>query len=118
MDISTDIEGNFLLVRIRGDLDMHTVPQFKEKVTSHMENNQLDNLILNLKEVNFIDSTGVGAILGRYRNLKANDGDLILVGVNPPVKRILKLSGVLQLISVFSSEKEILKELKGGNNIA
>ena len=118
MKISTDIEGNFLLVRIKGDLDMHTVPEFKKKITTIMNQKGIDNLILNLKSVNFIDSTGLGAILGRYRELTSNNGELILIGLTSPVKRIFQLSGVLELISVYESEDDIIEELKGGSNIA
>ena len=117
MDISTNIRGNYLLVRLKGDFDMHTAPDFKEKVISKMEENDLKQLVLNLNQVNFIDSTGLGAILGRYRNLTDKGGKLILVGLNSQVKRILKLSGVLELMPVYESEKEVFKKLKGGQNI-
>ena len=97
---------------------MHTVPEFKKKIPTIMKKNDLDNLILNLKNVKFIDSTGLGAILGRYRELSSKNGELILVGLTSPVKRIFQLSGVLELISVYESEEDIIKELKGGSNIA
>lgn len=118
MEISAEIEGNFLLIRVKGDLDMHTVPEFKEKISSLMQKNRLDNLILNFNKVKFIDSTGVGAILGKYRSLQEDNGELILVELSDQVERIFELSGVLNLIPVFNSENEIITKLKGGNNIA
>ncbi len=118
MKISTNIRYNFLFVHLNGDLDMHTVPDFKEEVISELRNNNLNKLVINLKGVDFIDSTGLGAILGRYRNLSDKGGKLILVGLSPQVKRILELSGVLELVPVFDTEDEVIEKIKGGSNIA
>ncbi len=117
MDISTKNINNFLIVRLKGDLDMHTVPKFKKTIKTKMKENNLCNLVINFKGVNFIDSTGVGAILGRYRNISKN-GKMILVAINPHIERIFKLSGILNIIPVYEKENEIFRDIKGGDNIA
>lgn len=118
MNILFNLRYNYLFAKVKGDLDMHTVPKFKEKIISALKEKNSNNLVLNLKGVDFIDSTGLGAILGRYRNLADQEGKLILAGLKPQVKRILELSGVLELVPVYKSEKEIIDNLKEGNNIA
>ncbi|ACL69457.1 anti-sigma F factor antagonist [Halothermothrix orenii] len=120
MHITTEIDRNCLIVRLSGELDMHSVPEFKDKTIKLMENNNLKHLILNLKGVKFIDSSGVGAILGRYRDLKDKGGKVMLVSLKPQVEKIFELSGMLKIMSVFNNEEDALAGLnsKGGNHIA
>lgn len=121
MELTSDIQNNCLIVRLKGDIDMHSVPDFKKKVITDMEDNNLKVLILNFKNVKFIDSSGLGVILGRYRVLKNNNGRLIIVGLSPRIERIFKLSGILKLISVYENETMALKSIgeeKGGYNFA
>jgi stage II sporulation protein AA (anti-sigma F factor antagonist) len=99
---------------------MHSVPEFKSKVIEIMEKNNLKFLILNLTGIKFIDSSGLGAILGRYRYLKNISGKVVLIGLKPQVKRIFEMSGILKLMPVYNDEITALAELnnKGGYNFA
>ncbi len=120
MNLSKDIQNNCLIMRLKGDLDMHSVPEFKDEMVTNMEQYNLKILILNLKNVKFIDSSGLGAILGRYRVLKDNGGRIIIVGLTPRIERIFELSGVLKLMPVYKTETEALESIKekGGNDFA
>ncbi len=115
MEIKAVNKKNCLIVRLKGDLDMHTVPVFKNKVIELMEKKKLNNLIINFKGVSFIDSTGIGAVLGRYRNINSQGGQLVLVDLNPQVKRIFELAGVLSLVPVYQKENKALPKVIGGN---
>ncbi len=110
------IKGDFLITRLYGELDMNTVPNFKKKLQNLMETKNVSNIIIDLDNINFIDSTGIGAILGRYRAIKKKNGELILVGANRRVKKIFKLSGIFDLIPIYDNEKEafLKKNTKGG----
>ncbi len=110
MQVSTEIKDGYLIARIKGELDMETVDKFKKKVISEMESENINNLILNFKETDFIDSTGLGAILGRYRSLKDKGGNVILVDLNPRIKKVFSLSGILNTIPVYKTENTALKE--------
>lgn len=111
MDIKTKKQDNCLIVRLKGEFDMHSVPQFREKIIREMEDNNLINLILNLKGVGFIDSSGLGAILGRYRHLDELGGKVILVGLKPQVEKIINLAGMLKLMPVYEDENIALESL-------
>ncbi len=112
MDISTKLQDICLIVRLKGEFDMHSVPLFKEKIVDKMEKNNLKNLVLNFKGVTFIDSSGLGAILGRYRYLHKVGGEVVLVNLKPQVKKILNLAGMLKLMPDYGNEKEALVSLK------
>ncbi|MFW6238770.1 MAG: anti-sigma F factor antagonist [Halanaerobiales bacterium] len=108
MKITCKNRGKKLLVRLKGDLDMHSAPEFKTKVAEKLEERNYNALILNFKGVDFIDSTGIGAILGRYRNLSNEGCEVVLVGLNPQVKKVFELSGLLKLMPVYEKEEEVL----------
>lgn len=114
MDITTDLVGNVLIARIRGELDISTVPLFKKRLISKTEDNNIKVLLLNLKEATFIDSSGLGAILGRYRCLEKKGGRVLLVGLKPQVKKILTMAGILTIMNEYKNEELALKEIDEG----
>lgn len=114
MDISTDLVGDVLIARIRGELDISTVPLFKKRLVSKTEDTDVKVLVLNLKGVTFIDSSGLGAILGRYRSLQKKDARVLLVGLKPQVKKILTMAGILTIMNEYKNEESALKEIHEG----
>lgn len=105
-----------LMIKADGELDMVTAHEFRESVDRAMEEMMSQNLIIDLTRVTFLDSSGLGVILGRFRRIKAKNGQLIIIIGQGSVKRILELSGVLSFISLCSTETEAWKLLE--KNIA
>jgi stage II sporulation protein AA (anti-sigma F factor antagonist) len=101
-----------LIIYIKGELDLVTANDFREAVDRTMEEMMAKNLLIDLSNVSFIDSSGLGVILGRFRKISAKNGQLILVGLNPNVKRILELSGILSFIPVCTDETEVWELLE------
>ncbi|NLY75435.1 MAG: anti-sigma F factor antagonist [Firmicutes bacterium] len=110
MFIETERIGPNLIVQIDGELDLETSPLFREKIETKLNQYELiKHLILDLQKVNFIDSSGLGAILGRFRRLSQEGGRVSAVNVSPQVKRIFELSGLLKIIKIYSDRQQALK---------
>ncbi len=110
MLIETERIGPNLIVQVDGELDLETSPLFREKVESKLNQYEMiKHLILDLKKVNFIDSSGLGAILGRFKRLSQQGGRLSAVNVSPQVKRIFELSGLLKIMEIYSDRQQALK---------
>lgn len=62
-----------------------------------MEKNDILHLVLNLEKLTFMDSSGLGVILGRYKQIKLKKGEMVVCSISPPVKRLFELSGLLKL---------------------
>jgi len=103
--------GNTLVVRVSGEFDMVVADAFREKIDQHLETGETKNLILDLRGVSFIDSSGLGAILGRYKKICQLNGRMAVVGANPPVKKVLEISGIMKVVSFFNDEKSALAQL-------
>ncbi|RKD34708.1 anti-sigma F factor antagonist [Thermohalobacter berrensis] len=92
-----------LIVKFNGELDHHTAENIRKEIDKFYSGNMLKNIILDLEKLNFMDSSGIGLILGRYKNVSQNGGKLCLVNVSPRVEKILKMSGVLKIVKIFDS---------------
>lgn len=110
--ITVKIKNESLIVKISGDLDLVIAKEFRETIDKILSDKLIRNLILDISEVNFIDSSGLGAILGRYKFLKQRGGKMSIWGANPSVYRILDLSGIMKIIPVLKTEDFLLRNEK------
>ena len=110
MVIEKERIGTNLLVELEGELDLETSPTFRAVVEERL--NQYDtikHLILDLKKVNFIDSSGLGVILGRFKRLSQQGGKLSAINVSPPIRRIFELSGLLRIMDIYDNRQQALE---------
>lgn len=109
---SMKVLGETLIVTLDGELDVHSASEFRAAVTGAFdERPRLRNLVLLMHGVTFVDSSGIGAILGRLKEVSARGGRLAVVGLQTPVERAFAMSGVLKRISVHDSEGQALASL-------
>lgn len=108
MDLDLKLVRNTLVVKVQGELDMLIADKMRDEVDKKLEGNNVKNLIINLEKVNFIDSSGLGVIIGRYKKISAVNGRMYIVGARPSVEKILHFSGINKLIPMYSSEQDII----------
>ena len=100
---------NVLIVKILGELDHHGAEQIREKIDSKIKAANLKNLILDLSELKFMDSSGIGIIIGRYKLVKSIGGHLMLVTGSKSIDKIIKMCGVEKIIAVKDNVNDALK---------
>ncbi len=111
MILNFNVDKKTLIIRINGELDLAVADQFRSEVDAMMEKNCADNIVLNLDGVSFIDSSGLGGILGRYKKVIMRGGKMAIVGAPVQVKRILELSGIMRIANIYESENEALQAM-------
>lgn len=89
-----------MYVRLPEDLDCNNAVNIRNESDKIMENSNIRNIIFDFEKTNFMDSTGIGVIMGRYKSIKLVGGSVSAINVNESVERILTLSGVHRLISI------------------
>ena len=99
-----------LIVRLQGELDDHAAAKMRQTLKDLLKKYHDFSLLLNLQDLHFIDSSGVGVILGRYREMSQGEREILLCCLNSQVRRVLELAGVLKIIPCFDSEKEALNQ--------
>lgn len=100
---------NTLIVRVRGEIDMLVSEKMRKEIDKKVEENEIANLIMNLEKVNFIDSSGLGVIIGRYKKINASGGRMCIVGANPSIQKILVFSGINKLVPLYNTEQEVVQ---------
>ncbi|MDR1616841.1 MAG: anti-sigma factor antagonist [Syntrophomonadaceae bacterium] len=101
-----------LIIRLTGELDLLVSEKLREFIDIKIKENQSRVLILNLEKVSFVDSSGLGVIIGRYKKISAQKGKMYIAGAQPMVEQILVLSGINKLIPLCGNEQEIIKNYR------
>jgi stage II sporulation protein AA (anti-sigma F factor antagonist) len=99
---------NTLLVRLRGEMDMLAAERLRQDIDKKIDSGKINNLIINLEGVTFIDSSGLGVLIGRYKKMVGLRGKMFIVGPRPSVRKILIFSGINKLVSMYNSEQDII----------
>ncbi|NLY78102.1 MAG: anti-sigma F factor antagonist [Tissierellia bacterium] len=109
MQMDYDIVDDYLIVKLSGELDHHTSESLRRKIDRYYSSKNLSNLILDLRDLKFMDSSGIGLIMGRYKMCKDKKGNISIVSTSPYINRMLKMSGIYQIVDVFSDIDEAIK---------
>lgn len=111
LEIHLERRGNVLLIRLEGELDHHTAETLRQKVEEQFENNELKHIVFNLERLKFMDSSGLGVILGRYKRIKNLGGEMVVCAISPTIKRLFEMSGLFKIIRFEENEQFALQTL-------
>lgn len=100
-----------LVVKIVGDLDDHEAENIREIIDNELQKTGAINLVFDLSRTSFMDSSGLGMIMGRYRTVKALGGKIAVAGASETVERIIKMSRVSDLVIMTQTLEEGLEEV-------
>jgi stage II sporulation protein AA (anti-sigma F factor antagonist) len=94
------IENRRLKVVIKGDIDHHSAKTIREKIDNQIFSYKPNEVILDLSKVEFMDSSGLGLIMGRYTTSKEIGAELVILKPSYKVKKILELAGIERIIEI------------------
>lgn len=109
--LDVELKENTLLVRPSGELDLGVADYLRNTLEETLDRGQARNLVVNLAKVSFIDSSGLGVLLGRYKRLSKSGGKVFIVSPQPHVRKVLELSGIFRIMNECPSEKEALRKI-------
>lgn len=112
MNTNTKITGDILIIYLNGELDHHMSKNIKEQIDYIIIRNNIKNIIFDFRNVSFMDSSGIGMIIGRYKIVKKAKGKVAVVNTNNKLKRIFDISGLFSIIDFFDNEKEAIEKYK------
>ena len=111
MYINFKSKGKLLIVELSGELDHHSAQEVRTKIDDRLDRLDIKKLIFDFSEVSFMDSSGIGVIIGRYKKLSIRNGIVGIASVSGSIKRIFELSGIFKIIKVYKSVDEAVKNL-------
>ncbi|NLL53006.1 MAG: anti-sigma factor antagonist [Peptococcaceae bacterium] len=98
------IERQTLHVYLEGELDLHNADELKEAIDIEIDKKGIKNIVLHMEKLTFIDSSGLGVLLGRYKKLLPLGGKLKVTNVPPNIYKIMELSGLPKIIEFLPKE--------------
>lgn len=113
--IHYEIQGNCLIIYIARDLDHHAVTLLREQSDRLIDAGNIRHIIFDFGDVEFMDSSGIGLIMGRYKRVMFRGGKAAVSNVGKEVDRIFQLSGLYQIIGNYATPGEAVQGLNKRN---
>ena len=101
-----ETKENVLVIRLKADLDHHTAITVRETADTLLARTHAKNILFDFTGVDFMDSSGIGVIMGRYRQVIFQGGRVAVMGVGTNVDRIFKVSGLYKIVEKYDAEEE------------
>ena len=93
-----ETKGNVLLIRLKADLDHHTAVAIRETADTLLARSGAKHILFDFTGVEFMDSSGIGVIMGRYKLMSYVGGTVYVYGIGKNVDRIFQMSGLYKLV--------------------
>lgn len=101
-------EKNGLVVLFYGDIDHETTLSYRDKLVNTIASKKYSRVVLDFEKVDFIDSSGIGMVLGRYNQIKHYGGKLYLSRLPEATRRLFDLTGLFTIIEVINDPWEVM----------
>ena len=111
MDLVVQVEeqDGWAVVRASGDIDLTTAPRLREQLVKLVVGGQ-PRVVLDLQAVDFVDSTGLGVIVGMLKRTRSQGGDLRLVSTRTGLRKILEMTALDQALPLAATVQEALTD--------
>lgn len=111
MNVTIESSGTVVIAYLIGEIDHHTAGNVREKIDNILMFKKPNTLILDFKNVSFMDSSGIGLVMGRYRLLKSINplSQIEIKNVTLQTKKIMELAGLSSIAKIKETENEYKK---------
>jgi anti-sigma B factor antagonist len=113
VDIKVNVreaQGDTFVVDLNGEIDVYTSPKVKDAIGDLIDKGHY-NLVINLEKVRYIDSTGLGVLIGGLKRVREHGGTVNLVCTNPQIKKIFDITGLVKIFGIYDDEDAAMKAL-------
>ncbi len=106
--------GTTLIVSMKGEIDHHWAEYLKNKVDGEIIKSKTRDVVFDFKDVSFMDSSGIGVLIGRFKNVKRIGGKLVATHVNGQLGKLFHMAGLGKIVPVYETLDIALLGIKGG----
>lgn len=101
-----------LTVYIQGELDHHTAKDIRSRIDTEISRREPECLELDFSGVTFMDSSGIGLVMGRYKIMSDRNGRVLILNPPPPIKKVMMISGISRLAKIENRRENKTEECK------
>lgn len=107
LTLATRIEGDATVVVVGGEIDVYTAPKLREQLIDLVGSGSY-HLVVDMESVEFLDSTGLGVLVGGLKRVRAHDGSLTLVCTQERILKIFRITGLTKVFPIYDSVQDAL----------
>lgn len=114
MDLTLNVHSEppgFTVIEVGGEIDVYTAPKLRERLVGLVESGSY-RLIVDMESVEFLDSTGLGVLVGGLKRVRAHDGSLDLVCTQERILKIFRITGLTKVFGIHDTVDEAIKARK------
>ncbi len=112
VQIETLNRGSMMIATLHGELDHHAADNVRGTLDREIEATRTKCLLLDLRGVTFMDSSGLGVILGRYKKMQALPGEMVITSLSKSVERLFEMSGLHKIMNIYKDRETAIQALK------
>ena len=112
MDVILFERNKNLIIKINGEIDQHNSEDIREKIDKAFERSRCRHIIFDFSGVAFMDSSGIGLLIGRYKKVRSRGGTVAIANMNCDLGRIYNISGLKKIINSFESLDQAEKQFE------
>jgi anti-sigma B factor antagonist len=109
LSLETRQEGGRTIIEVGGEIDVYTAPKLRDKITELVGNGNY-NLVIDMEKVEFLDSTGLGVLVGGLKKVRAHDGSMRLICNQERLLKIFRITGLAKVFVIHGSQADALAE--------
>jgi len=102
LTLATREVGDATVVAVGGEIDVYTAPRLRDKITE-LVGDGVYHLIIDMEGVEFLDSTGLGVLVGGLKKVRAHDGSLQLICTQERLLKIFRITGLAKVFTIHAS---------------
>ena len=111
LQISVRRSGDVALIDLAGEVDAYTSARFREVMMDIIEDG-ISRLIVSMARVDYIDSSGLGALVGGLKRTSERDGKILIVCHQSQVRKVFEITGLEKVFPIFDTEEEALEAIR------
>lgn len=104
-------KDDYIIVMLTGDLDHHITRELREEIDGLILEKKIFNIVFDFMRVSFMDSSGIGLLMGRYKKIHPMNGQIYVCNLSISIQRIFKLSGLYNITSHSFEIDHMVKEV-------
>lgn len=113
MNLTYSKQNKTLLVKIDGEIDHHTCEKLRTETEHALEKMRMKHIVFIFTNVTFMDSSGIGVLIGRYKDVSHMGGRVAVAAPSEQMERIFALSGLKSIIPCFATQEQALIYVEG-----
>lgn len=103
-----EAEGDTLIIHLPKELDHHNCKNLKYETDLLLAENYINRMVFDFSNTSFMDSSGIGVLLTRYKQMKGSGGTVVFCGAGTHILRILSIGGITKLMKRYETKEEAI----------